>query len=367
MIQKKYLKSYASSKNFIFLRNIGRDLFAFIFFVGVINTDWFIEKKYEKGDNYLYEDPFQNFLEAQNKPGANFYEAFENLEVTRSFIPSKLANNFYEDSDFNNDCEIEQISFKPAHTENTSKELVYFYGGITCLQHQMRLLSNITKETGFNVHSFNYPGIAASTGKTREFNDLVNSGISVVKNLLETGKHESDIILQGHCLGGNVALAVKNFFLNEYCLDLKLVLFDTPKSLANVFADSLSYILSFLPQVVFDVFTVIFDFFLNISGWNVSYDDSINKFEFNKQQMHFYQGGNNLSLYPENTLHNSKLDGSSDLLTELYDKRALILNKDRAYENKKQADNSHVFTSTSLKTSDGVSAIECLKQFALAP
>ena len=130
---------------------------------------------------------FEDFVAQQRDEGgknARYYEAFQNLSFEQTHIKSQLSSG--------DDCKLEvcTITNEPASGESVEalpgkgKHIIYFPGADTYYQACFRDMTAAAKETGATVHAFNFPGTGSSTGKVLEARDLINSGISVVNDLL---------------------------------------------------------------------------------------------------------------------------------------------------------------------------------------
>ncbi|WP_395462888.1 type IV secretion protein Dot [Wolbachia endosymbiont of Cantharis cryptica] len=99
--------------------------------------------------------------------------------------------------------------------QQNRKHLVYFVGGGNRIIKSKELdLQNWqwAKDQGITVHLFNYPGLGKSKNSFTFRSDKVESGITVVTDLLKSGIKPDNIILFGDCFGGHVAAEVhKNF------------------------------------------------------------------------------------------------------------------------------------------------------------
>lgn len=203
-----------------------------------VSPDWYVAKGYDKDeDGFQLIFVFENFLELQKKEGAHFYEQFKDMSIDRNELQTKNCNG--------DDCNIEVVHFDPAeylsktnkNVPGKDKHIVYFCGANTYYQGCFGDITAAAKKTGATVHAFNYPGVGSSTGRVYEFNDLVNSGISVVNSLLEQGIKLDDIVLQGDCYGSAVAHAVKMQYKKQSNADVRIVVNNAFKSFKATLID----------------------------------------------------------------------------------------------------------------------------------
>ncbi|WP_353274534.1 alpha/beta hydrolase [Wolbachia endosymbiont (group B) of Hofmannophila pseudospretella] len=114
-----------------------------------------------------------------------------------------------------NGMKIHTITLPSKSINNQSeKHLIYFIGGNKSFSPSKDYSQNWDWATdqGITVHLFNYSGFGLSKNNSLIRSNRVESGITVVTNLLEKGIKPDDIILFGNCLGGHVAAEVyKNF------------------------------------------------------------------------------------------------------------------------------------------------------------
>ena len=244
MLQHKslYLNSFVKvkSNNTFFMYAAQSFMVACLFNKNI--PDWFISNGYEKDlDGNKIDSPFINFIEQNKnwdnksrKPKPKYYDSFENLTFSNRYVKSKLAHNSYSDQDNtieDNYCHLEAMSCVPnnkvlnnEHLPGHGKHIIYFTGINICYQQLFSDISSIAKETGATVHAFNYPGVSGSTGVIRESNDLINSGMSMVYDLISQGIDSTDIILQGDCNGSAVAYDVKRILNNKNNFKLRVII-----------------------------------------------------------------------------------------------------------------------------------------------
>jgi hypothetical protein len=172
--------------------------------------DW-----YKRYSGVSPEERFENFLRINHrhelKPGEKSYysQDFVKLEsIKREFIDSQDTKG--------NKVKLDYINFTPkSQLHNPPQHIVNFFGAGEYYECNFRDMARQAAACGTVVHAFNPPGMNSSTGKVREFNDLVNSGIAIINRLLKQGVHPKDIVLQGNCLGASVAEAVHQRFLES--------------------------------------------------------------------------------------------------------------------------------------------------------
>lgn len=222
--------------------------------------DWFESKGY-KADSAQHTDAFDDFVAQQRKPDGRYFNDFKDLDLSRHMVSSVLATK--------DKCQLEVMTAKPelrvtSAKPGTGKHIVYFPGADTYYQACFRDVVAAAKETGANVHAFNFPGTGASTGKVLEANDLVNAGLAVVRDLVENqGVHIDDIILQGDCYGSAIAYEVKKEFKKQSGLEMRVILNNAFSSFESAVRDMItnSWIPSFLSKYVGNL--------LEWIGWNV--------------------------------------------------------------------------------------------------
>jgi hypothetical protein len=223
--------------------------------------DWYELKGYvgESGKT-----AFDNFVEQQKLPDGKYHEEFKSLDLSLKYVHTPLTNG--------TTCLVEVMNCQPKidnhEDENkpgNKKHIVYFAGANTYYQACFRDITTAATETGATVHAFNFPGIGSSTGQVTEVNDLVNTGIAVVNNLLRQGVHPDDIILQGDCYGAGVALEVKKQFEKQSDIKLRLVMNNAFKSFKSALVDMMSqtiWVPSFLKNMLKSI--------LVFTGWHLT-------------------------------------------------------------------------------------------------
>ncbi|MDF1758028.1 MAG: hypothetical protein P1U74_06995 [Legionellaceae bacterium] len=107
---------------------------------------------------------------------------------------------------------------------NTNKYSVVFGGN---MQDSMILQvhkDHIEKDENRNYIFWNYPGVAGSAGSTSSPEDLINAGVKQVMRLINIDKIPAqDITLDGHSLGGAVAIGVAEVLhANGHYVNLKI-------------------------------------------------------------------------------------------------------------------------------------------------
>ena len=222
------------------------------------NGDWFIDKGYADGfkddanksarDNIVAKEDyaFNAFVEAQQHETGRYYNDLADLDLTRDRVNSTLSSD--------NDCVLEVMTAVAsqeitADKPGNGKHIVYFPGADTYTQACFRDIAAAAKETGAQIHAFNFPGTGASTGKVLDSHDLINAGIAVVRDLVENqGVHIDDILLQGDCYGSAIAWQVKEEFKKQSNLDVRVVMnnsFSSFEAAVTIMLKSISWLPNF--------------------------------------------------------------------------------------------------------------------------
>jgi len=103
----------------------------------------------------------------------------------------------------------------PSQTKHDIKDQQYiinFIGNSTCYELELSSIMRDVEELNVNVVSFNYRGVAQSTGSPKSIDDLLVDGIAQVQRLLENGVLPENITLKSHSLGGAVGTLVAHHF-----------------------------------------------------------------------------------------------------------------------------------------------------------
>ena len=275
--------------------------------------DWYSSKGYGTEDQTAFED----FVAQQRDEGgknARYYEAFQNLSFEQTHIKSQLSSG--------DDCKLEvcTITNEPASGESVEalpgkgKHIIYFPGADTYYQACFRDMTAAAKETGATVHAFNFPGTGSSTGKVLEARDLINSGISVVNDLLRKNPELSvdDIVLQGDCYGAAIAYEVKKQFEDQSNLRMRIVVNNAFESFEAAILDMIPSFLSFLSPLISKI--------LKWTGWDIR---PSNMYEgICPDQIHIQHEG-------DQTLINSKLADNVDKQMEDWDPCPIAFREDR--------------------------------------
>ena len=150
-------------------------------------------------DNHKEHLLFSKLLADQNQ---------DDFRVSEYFVPTK------------DDVQLSTVSIDPKFaTEDLY--LIHFLGSSQTYEAAFPELLDISKENKCRVISFNYRGVAKSTGVAKNIDDLYNDGIVQVERLLGTGI--KNIVISGFSLGGGLATKVVHHFHNN---NKKLYLFN---------------------------------------------------------------------------------------------------------------------------------------------
>ena len=168
--------------------------------------DWFSVKKYGSGDKdkVLTSYVSQNNGNPGNKNKEQQIEELKYLTATRGTAPDYTSGK--------EDQNLDYVKFTPNNPEKKpgkNLHIINFWGLGECYEINFRDMAKETVATGATVYGFNYPGINCSGGKTRSFEDLVNSGVNMVNHLISKGVDPKQIVLQGNCFGAAVAEHLK--------------------------------------------------------------------------------------------------------------------------------------------------------------
>jgi esterase/lipase len=91
---------------------------------------------------------------------------------------------------------------------SSNKWIIYFHGNDMCYEQALEDLKVISQRTGANVYTGNYRGVMRSCGKMARTHDLILDGKALVKQLLEEGVLQENILIHGFSLGGAIATDV---------------------------------------------------------------------------------------------------------------------------------------------------------------
>ncbi|WP_233586576.1 Dot/Icm T4SS effector alpha/beta hydrolase [Legionella sp. km772] len=223
--------------------------------------DWYKEKKYGDKKSEDIFNPFNDFVSKQREPKGHYYKAFKDLDLSLSTVDTTLTTT--------EPCKLEVFKCAPKadapKKPGTGKHIVYFPGANTYYQACFRDISAAAKETGATVHAFNFPGTGLSSGKVREANDLINSGMAVVANLIKEGVHPDDIILQGDCYGAAIALEVKKQLAEQASINVRLVMNNAFKSFKAAVCDMITES-KWLPAALKGIVKRLLEF----TGWHIT-------------------------------------------------------------------------------------------------
>lgn len=223
--------------------------------------DWYKSKGYGSKNATNQLEAFDDFIDKQSTPSGQYYQTFQGLNLSLSIVPSVLSNN--------DSCNLEVFKCQPQANEpkkpGTGKHIVYFPGANTYYQACFRDISAAAKETGATIHAFNFPGTGLSTGKVKEANDLINSGLSVVTSLIKQGIHPDDIILQGDCYGAGIALEVKQQLEEQTGIKVRLIMNNAFKSFKAAVCDLITQS-KWLPNKLKGVVKNLLEF----TGWHIT-------------------------------------------------------------------------------------------------
>ncbi len=101
--------------------------------------------------------------------------------------------------------------------------VVKFIGNKAHYENLLSMFKNDVEKLHVSVIAFNYRGVGDSKKAPTNFQALVTDGIAQVTRLLEQGINPENITLDGHSLGGAVAIMVASHF---HKLDKKVYLFN---------------------------------------------------------------------------------------------------------------------------------------------
>lgn len=247
------------------------------------HEDWYKKNGYAEETDSL-DIRFQKFIGAQKILGAKFFQQFQHLSFERQVIEFFLANG--------QDAQTEIITVSPDEASPSQpgfgKHVVYFTGADDRYQGCFNDISHAVKTTGASYHAFEYPGMGVLPGEVLEVNDLINTGIAVVRKLLLQGIHVDDIILQGDSFGAAVAYEVQKQFQEQSGVTLRVILNNTFSSFEGV-AQALLGDSWFMKPISMSV-----NQFLNYTGWNIRPMDRYH--DVSPYQVHVNHVGDSLLL-----------------------------------------------------------------------
>ena len=222
------------------------------------HEDWYKKNGYADEADSL-DVRFQKFVDAQKIPGATYYHQFQNLSFSRQIVDMLLANGHAAQTELVAVIPDEALPSKPGF----GKHVVYFTGADDRYQGCFNDISHAVKTTGASYHAFEYPGMGELPGEVLEANDLINTGIAVVRDLLSRGVHIDDIILQGDSFGAAVAYEVQKQFQEQSDVTLRVILNNTFSSFEGV-AQAILGDSWYMKPISMSV-----NQFLNYTGWNI--------------------------------------------------------------------------------------------------
>jgi len=288
MLKEIYLESYRHRDNSCFFVNFFIDCLQ-----AMVVTTLYPNKKYDDiYENYNEREPFPDtkyetnkeyktygfyrFLEDEERNENNpFHDAFKKMQAHMRFINTKSAhtNELGQQKQF----ELETIKFEPKYkSENKpgkGKHIIYLLAANTHYASFYNDISEEVNETGATVHTFSHPGTAASQGKVKEYNDLLNASISMVYNLINNQKiAPEDIILQGYCFSSSIAYDTKRFFKKNHNINFQVILNSGFTSFTDAIYDEISNYFCFFPDLIKKLINSI----LQITGWFICIGKSIN-------------------------------------------------------------------------------------------
>jgi hypothetical protein len=172
--------------------------------------DWYVGKGY----GTEAKDAFQDFVDINSDPKNKnaFIKNMSKVSVERSPIKSQDV--------YGNEVILDSVKITPKEQDITkagdNRHLIKFFGRGEYYESRWNSLIESANRLGTTVHAFNYIGQNSSSGQLTEFNDLVNSGISMVNKVLENPNvSPDDIILESNSFGGQIMEAVAEHFHNK--------------------------------------------------------------------------------------------------------------------------------------------------------
>jgi hypothetical protein len=106
---------------------------------------------------------------------------------------------------------LDTIEVKSSH-EGAHRYIVKFNGNGGLYQDLLTEYVRDAKRLEATIIGFNYRGVGKSYPNPRAYQELVTDGIAEVRRLLDSGVPSTQIILDGHSLGGSVAVLVASYF-----------------------------------------------------------------------------------------------------------------------------------------------------------
>src|SRR3989339_1942619 len=133
----------------------------------------------------------------QKRISLKFERMYKNEIEVRFYNDEGLSDIRYN----KNNYEDKQINFE-------NKKVFIYFGEKNHIIQNGEVLKDKSNDPNNVVVQFNYPGVMGSKGKFNSSKDLVDSGIEIIKCLLERGVKLDDIHLHGYELGGAIATIV---------------------------------------------------------------------------------------------------------------------------------------------------------------
>ena len=91
-------------------------------------------------------------------------------------------------------------------------DILHFLGNSQTVEAVLPQLIELSFTNDCHVTTFNYRGVATSSGIARNINDLFNDSIAQVENLFRKGATAKSLILSGFSLGGGLATKVASHY-----------------------------------------------------------------------------------------------------------------------------------------------------------
>ncbi|CEK10766.1 Dot/Icm T4SS effector alpha/beta hydrolase [Legionella hackeliae] len=294
---KSYINNQQSSESFSFQRSMQRIMANILF--PTIRRDWYAYKGYKTFEEYA-ESMFSK------KAIGNYVvkKGWENIKAERNFVMSQdVRGNF---------CKLDSISLssisKNDKLPGDGKHILNFLGSFQFYEGFVPSMIKQQIKSGATIHAFNYPGMYSSSGEVLEFNDLVNSGIAMVNNLLQKGIKPDDIILQGNCMGAAVAEAVATQFRAQN-VQLRVVNSNSFKSMKSLILEKF-HIPSLLSNLV--------DKLLHYTGWKITPAKQRQGEQYSPYHMILSRAGDKTIPLRSQMISSKKYSNGNDSLFENY-------------------------------------------------
>jgi len=108
---------------------------------------------------------------------------------------------------------LEKLNFDEKHAQE-QKWMIHFLRRESFYEKNLFQLQDIGRHLNINILVFNYRGVGESVGEFTKPEDLILDGEACVNYLLSKGVVESNILIQGHQLGGAVGIRVAGLHEN---------------------------------------------------------------------------------------------------------------------------------------------------------